>query len=53
MARTVNAEVVLAALAQIEDVLAERTQMQSTRISIARRRVAALRQQVENVAEES
>lgn len=51
-ARTVNAEVVLAALDLIEAVLSDLTHRQATRISVARRRVVTLRHEIENQADE-
>lgn len=50
MSRSVDADVVLAALDLIDDVLSDRSVMPSTRISVARRRVVTLRQQIENQA---
>lgn len=51
MTRTVNADVVLAALHVIEDALSERGVTAAVRASSARYRVRVLIQQIENVAE--
>ena len=48
---TVNAEVVLAALAAIEEVAADRKQIQSVRLSIVRLRIRSLQREIEQVAE--
>lgn len=48
--RYVSAEVVLAALAQMEDVAADRELFQGTKVSILRRRTVSLQQQIENQA---
>lgn len=50
--RFVNSAVVLAALAQMEEVAADRQQLQSVKLSILRRRIASLQGQIENQAAE-